>query len=329
MRVSVVIPSYQRPDMLIRCLKAIDAQQRLPDTVIVVCRATDAESIQRVHTWRTETSVVSRLELVSEPGQIAALRVGLAAVKSEIVVFTDDDTIPTPDWMARLLSYYRDPLVGGVGGRDLIGGVFTEPTCRKVGTLTWYGRLLGNHHLGCNGVQEVDVLKGANASFRTHLVSLPDFFRGTGAEVHNEVFVCFRIRKLGYKLIYDPSICVEHYPAPRFDIDQRDMVVPQAIRNASFNVSVTEIALLPLHKLVVRLWFSLFVGQKGSPGLLRYLVAVLRREDGVLAEFAPTQLGQFDALKYCLKRRVRGAQNVDMRMTKEQFKTGRTWSGSP
>lgn len=301
MHVSVVIPSYQRPHRLLSCLDGVEKQERLPDEVIVVCRSADMDSIATVEQWRTKSRLSVCLLLVDAPGQIAALRKGLTAVRGDVVVFTDDDTVPACDWIQRIMGYYNDPSIGGVGGRDIINGLDVPSQGRRIGVLTWYGKLIGNHHLGCLTAQDVDVLKGANASFRTSLVSFPDFFRGEGAEVHNEVYVCLRVRQMGYRLIYDPEIKVDHYPAPRFDVDQRDSVVPLALRNASFNFTATVMVLLPRSKGLIRLIFGGFVGHKGAPGLLRFLMALLRCEKTVLAEFIPTQIGQMEAIIYSLR----------------------------
>ena len=32
------------------------------------------------------------------------------------VLFTDDDTVSTPDWVEKLIRWFEDPEVGGVGG---------------------------------------------------------------------------------------------------------------------------------------------------------------------------------------------------------------------
>ena len=300
--VSVVIPSYRRPESLKRCLQALDKQFRFPDEVIVVCRVDDRKSIALVRQWKKRDHLYQPcLALVDLPGQIAALRRGVKMASGDVVVFTDDDTIPHSDWIERLVCYYSDPMIGGVGGRDLINGMVPDSLASRVGVITWYGKMMGNHHIGCNKASEVDVLKGANASFRRHLITLPTFFKGEGAEVHNEVFMCLSVRQRGYKLIYDPDICVDHFPAVRFDADQRDESNPIAIRNAAFNVSVTSILLAPRRKQIAMFLFNVLVGQRGAPGIVRLLVGVCRAERDVLFSFVPAQLGQIAGIMYYIR----------------------------
>ncbi|GMA61159.1 glycosyltransferase [Alicyclobacillus fastidiosus] len=303
--ISVVIPSYQRPQSLTKCLEAIDRQTWLPKEVIVVCRTTDADSIEAVRDWELMTrGYQKRLALVAEPGQVAALRMGTYAVTSEIVAYTDDDTIPEPNWLEKIVSYYKDPSVGGVGGRDVIHGLRSLRAASRVGVLTWYGKLIGNHHVGCAGVRKVDVLKGANASFRTCLVQFPKFLRGDGAQVHNEVYVCLRIRRMGYSLIYDPAIQVLHYPGPRYDRGGRGQVVKSAIRDAAFNADVTMLLYLSWPMKVVRSIYNLLLGHRGSPGLFRLLIGCIRGERDILLTFLPTQLGHLDGTIFYFQHHV-------------------------
>lgn len=41
----------------------------------------------------------------------------------------------------------------------------------------WFGRVIGNHHLGTGGVREVDILKGVNMSFRQTAPGFLQFWR--------------------------------------------------------------------------------------------------------------------------------------------------------
>ncbi len=83
---------------------------------------------------------------VGEPGVLAAMRAGVACSHGEVVAFTDDDAEPRREWLGRLLALLLQPGVGAVGGRDVIAGQ-TEPRRHEVGSLTRYGKLVGNHHL--------------------------------------------------------------------------------------------------------------------------------------------------------------------------------------
>ena len=72
--------------------------------------------------------------------------------------------------------------------------------------------------------REVDVLKGANMSYRRQRhqgIGFDERLRGAGAQVHFEVALGLAVKRAGWRLIYDPAVAVDHYPAQRFDDDER------------------------------------------------------------------------------------------------------------
>ena len=301
MHVSVIVPSYKRPDQLLRCLAGLERQDRPPDEVVVVCRVTDEATLEAAGTWRDGASrTARRVVTVEEPGVVAAMRTGTAAARGDVVAYTDDDAIPRPDWIARLCTHYDDPEVGGVGGRDVLRGEEWVPPGATVGRLTWFGKLLGNHHTGSGPLREVDVLKGVNMSFRRHLIAFPDDLQGGGAQVHFEVHVCLRIRRLGLKLLYDPGLRVDHFPAQRFDLDQRNSFVPRAIQDEAFNLQTGILRFAPPPVRLTRVVYASLIGDKGAPGVARFLAGWLRREEFVVRAFLPAQRGTWEGTLHAL-----------------------------
>ena len=102
MKITVLVPSYRRPDLLVKCLGALERQTRRPDEVVVVLRDTDHESRDAFASYRAGTSLPLVAALVSRPGQMAAMNAGLEAATGEVVCFTDDDAEPFADWVERI-----------------------------------------------------------------------------------------------------------------------------------------------------------------------------------------------------------------------------------
>lgn len=273
-KVSVLVPSFRRPRDLGRCLDALKAQRRRPDEVVVILRAGDVES-QTVIDERRSDSALLRKVLVSEPGVVHALNSGLDAISGEIVAITDDDAAPRPDWLERTLhSFAQDRAVGGVGGRDWVhhGERVESGMHPVVGKLQWFGRSIGNHHLGSGTPREVDFLKGANMSFRReaiHALRFDTRLRGSGAQVHNDMAFSLAVRLRGWKVIYDPAAAVDHYPGARFDEDQRGVISALAYRNAAFNYALIVSEVLgPVRSCAFLLW-AVAIGTRSAPGLIQ------------------------------------------------------------
>jgi cellulose synthase/poly-beta-1,6-N-acetylglucosamine synthase-like glycosyltransferase len=212
------VPSYRRSTDLARCLAAIAEQTEPPGQVVVVLRADDVEGRAVVAAGISSGMPITEV-LAERPGHVAALNAGVRASRCDVTAITDDDAAPRPDWVARVLDHFADPIVAGVGGRDIVN-VPVGPLQSVVGVVGWYGRTMGNHHLGQGPARSVDTLKGANMSFRTSWLERFGFderLRGKGVELHNDLSLCLQIRRAGGRLMYDPQVQVDHYPAPRPD----------------------------------------------------------------------------------------------------------------
>lgn len=303
MNISVIVPTYKRLNDLRRCLTALDNQTFLPHEVIIVVKSFDSETLSYILDWtHRRTSYDRKCCIVTISGVVHAMTQGVKMASGEIVAFTDDDSAPDSAWLRSIERHYQDSKVGGVGGRDILCNYPETPLKTKVGKLTWYGKLIGNHHVGYGPPREVDVLKGVNMSFRTHLVKFSPFLRGNGGpENHNEVGLCLRVKRLGYSLVYDPTIIVNHYVAPRMDSEQRTQFTAKSVQYSAFNIQMSFLTWLPWHRKLFRIIYSTLIGDKAYPGLMRLLTAVVRREVDVVKSHIPAQVGFLTAITHFLR----------------------------
>jgi cellulose synthase/poly-beta-1,6-N-acetylglucosamine synthase-like glycosyltransferase len=277
MKLTVMVPTYRRCADLQRCLEALKQQTRPADEVLVIVRDTDDETWAFLASYAAAPLPLQPL-VVKASGVVAAMNVGLTAARGDIIASTDDDAAPRLDWLQQIEAYFlADATLGGVGGRDwqYIGQDLKETgACAVVGKLQWFGRVIGNHHLGVGGPRAVDVLKGVNMAYRRMAIEhlrFDDRMWGSGAQVHFELAFTLAVRRAGWKLIYDPAVAVNHYPAQRFDEDQRDQFNPLALVNAVHNETLALLSHLPpIQRLVFLLW-SVLVGHREARGLVQLL----------------------------------------------------------
>ena len=242
----------------------------------MVVRDTDAETWQFLAQLNAPNLPLHTVK-VTQPGVVAALNAGLAAVEGDIVSITDDDAAPHPDWLERIAAYFTsDSRLGGLGGRDWIhhGSKLEDESRPVVGQLQWFGRVIGNHHLGVGEPREVDILKGVNMSFRKEAIGQLRFderMRGTGAQVHFEMAFTLALKRAGWKIIYDPNVAVDHYPAQRFDEDQRNNFNEIAFINLVHNETLVLLEHLPFIRRIVFLFWAVFVGTCDSLGFVQWL----------------------------------------------------------
>jgi glucosyl-dolichyl phosphate glucuronosyltransferase len=119
LKLSVILPTYNRADSLERALSALLRQSAdfgSYEVIVVDNNSTD----------RTAAAVTGhddrRLRLITEPrqGLSYARNAGIAAARAAVVAFTDDDVEVAPDWVdtiVAMLARHRD--IEGVGGRVL------------------------------------------------------------------------------------------------------------------------------------------------------------------------------------------------------------------
>jgi len=293
-----VIPTLRRVVSLHQCLIAMDRQTRLPEEVVVVCQTQDKEAMDYLNQWQAIRKHYRKTVVtVTQPGLIHALMNAWRATSGDVVALTDDDAVPHNDWLERLAAHYHSPVVGGVGGRDIVfDGSTYRATAAQVGTFSWYGRLYGNHHVGTGGAREVDVLKGVNMSFRRELLQFPAYLKGQGAQVHNEIALCLPIRRKGFKLIYDPAALVNHHPAPRGAGDRRVRPSWTQIRFAAFNQTLAELLWLSWPKRWVRLTYQILIGDRDAAGIVRAIVSLPMLDYDAVKSYLPTQAGICQAL---------------------------------
>jgi hypothetical protein len=159
--------------------------------------------------------------------------------------------------------------------------------------------MVANHHLGAGGPRDVDVLKGANMSFRRMAVvghAFDERLRGGGAVVHSELSICLPLRRQGLRIVYDPGIVVQHYPALRPHGDER------ALRSKpTFAVAHNEALQIldhfgPWRRLVFLAW-GLAIGTTDAPGLAVLARDCLSHRPAAWARFVAAQHGKAAALR--------------------------------
>lgn len=276
MTASVIIPTYKRPGDLKRVLESISMLERIPDEVLVVVGPNDPDSYKIAKSYN-----LSGLKCIDAqfPSLIHAMNRGLAEATSDIVCFLDDDAAVPADWLTKIISAYEaDVRLGAYGGRDRLqtagnAALSDPPLARTVGKFRWNGSLVGNHHCGAEiSPVDIDVLKGVNLSLRLdYLIPrlVDPALIGSGAEVCSEIDLCMRIKRLGYRVVYDNENWVIHHIGTRVGDDDRTAVFSTAWTGRTFNVNYVAAKFLAPRQVVMALGHAFLIGSRFQPGILR------------------------------------------------------------
>ena len=119
LKVSVIVPTRNRPEILKRCLESIVQSQTgyAYDELIVVDNSDDQAKI------RLNRQIVKDLGVryceEATPGLSFARNTGIKVSTGDIIVFADDDFVVYKDWIRNLVPNYGDNEVMCCTGRIL------------------------------------------------------------------------------------------------------------------------------------------------------------------------------------------------------------------
>lgn len=100
--VSVIVPTYNRPDSLKFAIASI-LKQSYPNIEILVINDGGADIADQIARWNLHNNIVY-LRLETNKGQGAARNAGLCAARGEYIAYLDDDDIFFPDHIERLVT---------------------------------------------------------------------------------------------------------------------------------------------------------------------------------------------------------------------------------
>jgi len=203
--VSVVVPTCGRADLLDRCLSALTVQTvRAADIEIIVVDDAVLEATRTAIAGWSERMAPRGLALRyianhGPHGPAAARNRGWRAARAGVIAFTDDDTVPDPDWLRNALLAFGDD-VDALWGR-IIMPLPEQPTDyeRDAGHLSTAEFVTAN----CLCRKAVlDALGGFDERFRMAWREDSDFH--------------FRLLELGARIRHVPQAVVVHpvRPAP-------------------------------------------------------------------------------------------------------------------
>jgi GT2 family glycosyltransferase len=215
---SVVIPVYNDAAMLTTCLRTFD--ETVPDWLDAEVIVSDDGS-DEAHRASMEDAVARhpRARLVRSDrngGYIAAVMAGAREATKEVLVLLNNDTVLLPGWLEPLLATLRTrPDAGVVGGMLLYPdgrlqeagcAIFRDGSATKVGyrdddpTRPEYAH-----------VRPVDYVSGALlATPRRLFEALGGLDAAYGFGYYEDGDYCFRVRREGREVLYQPASVVVH-----------------------------------------------------------------------------------------------------------------------
>ncbi len=292
-RLSVVVPSHNRADLLGCCLASVLRHAPGGTEVVVVDDGSPSGAVSdAVVAWSGDhatTCVVRVLRRPERGGFCVAANAGLRAATHPIVELLNDDTEVEAGWAEAALKWFDDPTVAAVAPLVLRRSRSERPTIDSAGDRYFLGgvaakrgsgRAVGPEHL-----QPCPVF-GASASsafYRRETVLAVGGFPEHFGAYFEDVDLSFRLHRGGGRILCEPAARVWHHVSASYGRPS-DALLEQQARNEErvFWRNLPGRALLralPLHLAVLaaKAWCRWREGQ---------LLPFLRGKLGVLGEAA-------------------------------------------
>ena len=105
--ISVVIPTYKRPELISECLKALH-QQTFNKAFFEIIVVSDGPDIVTEKKIKRSFPNVRYYSLKEKRGPAAARNYGWLIAKGKLIAFTDDDCLPDRNWLKDVWSSYNN-----------------------------------------------------------------------------------------------------------------------------------------------------------------------------------------------------------------------------
>jgi GT2 family glycosyltransferase len=229
-RASVIIPTHNRADYLVKCLEALAAQTANPTTVEIIVvdnNSTDKTQDVCLEFAQVHSDLDIRYICETQQGASYARNRGVVEARGTIVCFLDDDSPPAYGWLENLLQAFDDPTVGCVGGPSILDYQGQEIPAWLHGDLQG---LLSGYTLPYTDPTQVSRWEqlplSCNMAIRQSLFAGLGLFRTDLDRSGNQVLaagdteMAARIDQAGWKVLYVPDALVRHLVAPE-RLDQK------------------------------------------------------------------------------------------------------------
>ncbi len=220
-RVTIIIPSGGKIGELRTCLESIRKTAYRDYEVLVIDNSRGSRVQRLVRTFARSGLTIRCLDWSRRPFNYAAMNNAASRVcTTPLLLFLNDDTRAiVPEWLEAMVELGAGPDAGAVGAKLL----YPDGRIQHAGVVLGLFQHAGHAFRGLDGAKRhyfdlPDVIRNVSAvTGACMLVRAAAFWEAGGFDESrfpvsfNDVDLCLRLTKLGYKVLYTPHAVLQHH----------------------------------------------------------------------------------------------------------------------
>lgn len=211
-QVSIVIPAFNKYELTLNCINSIITNvSKEVSYEIVLMDNGSTDDTHKLISIKNLNYVQSNDNL----GFVEGCNTAAKASRGEFIVFLNNDALVTPGWLESLLNTLKSNKNIGIVGSKI---VYPNGLLQEAGGIIFsdgsgwnYGKNNDPNDYKYNYVREVDYCSGASIIISRDLFNKCGGFDMLYAPAYYEdTDLCFKVRSLGYKVMYQPTSVIYH-----------------------------------------------------------------------------------------------------------------------
>jgi glycosyltransferase involved in cell wall biosynthesis/GT2 family glycosyltransferase len=157
------------------------------------------------------------IEYITKRPFTKLLNQSIRRIESDIIIRIDDDVkIKSNNFIKNHIKNYKEKSIGAVAGQVLNLKQKSNNSYNTTGRFNWFFKIPMTEGYNSNKRQQVDLVQGANYSFRKSVYTKVGGFNEQiiGNNYFEETDFALKIRMNGYKIIFDPKCSLIHLKSP-------------------------------------------------------------------------------------------------------------------
>jgi len=211
--VSIIIPVFDQLQFTHACLAALQTAQERPRFEVIIV---DDCSRDKTPEIVPKIDGVVYLRNETNSGFIVCCNRGTEKARGKYLVFLNNDTIVSDGWLSALVDTFTEEPQAGIVGSKLI---YPDGRLQEAGGIIWqdasgwnYGKFDDPQKPEYNYLREVDYCSAAALMIPKALFQRVGGFDFRYAPAYYEdADLAFKVRRAGYKVLYQPLSEVIHY----------------------------------------------------------------------------------------------------------------------